>query len=211
MMDVAVPANMRQGLHQEEVARRGWAVDATAAQALLGQPDVVLDRPARDEPNASATACIPGALHAPYPSLGENIGAGRPAARAGAARPASGWCSSAPSANAPPWRCRRRRMRASARPGISKAAWAPGRRPAACWHRALSAPPLQCWAKARVRSARRHPLQAAPFRTPHSSPAPAASAEVRPRGRSGCGQRWPCLRLPIAALPTPPCLRVPLN
>ena len=25
MMDVAVPANMRQGLHQEEVARRGWA------------------------------------------------------------------------------------------------------------------------------------------------------------------------------------------
>lgn len=27
MMDVAVPANMRQGLHQEEVARRGWGTD----------------------------------------------------------------------------------------------------------------------------------------------------------------------------------------
>jgi sulfur dioxygenase len=32
MMDVAVPANMKVGLHQEEIARRGWAV--TAAQAL---------------------------------------------------------------------------------------------------------------------------------------------------------------------------------
>src|SRR6185436_2293451 len=28
MMDVAVPANMRIGLHQEEVARRGWSVSA---------------------------------------------------------------------------------------------------------------------------------------------------------------------------------------
>src|SRR5450631_3110625 len=28
MMDVAVPANMKVGLHQEEIARRGWAVTA---------------------------------------------------------------------------------------------------------------------------------------------------------------------------------------
>ena len=28
MMDVAVPANIHQGLHQEEVARRGWAFSA---------------------------------------------------------------------------------------------------------------------------------------------------------------------------------------
>src|SRR6187200_3074947 len=32
MMDVAIPANMKVGFHQEEVARRGWAV--SAAQAL---------------------------------------------------------------------------------------------------------------------------------------------------------------------------------
>src|SRR5882724_3879219 len=32
MMDVAVPANMKVGLHQEEIARRGWAT--TAQQAL---------------------------------------------------------------------------------------------------------------------------------------------------------------------------------
>ena len=28
MMDVAIPANMHQGLHQEDVARRGWAFSA---------------------------------------------------------------------------------------------------------------------------------------------------------------------------------------
>ena len=26
MMDVAVPANMRQGLAQDEIVRKGWAV-----------------------------------------------------------------------------------------------------------------------------------------------------------------------------------------
>ncbi len=75
MMDVAVPANMRQGLHQEEVARRGWAVDAAAAQALLGRPDVALID-LRERSERERHGCIPGALHAPYPNLRENIGAG---------------------------------------------------------------------------------------------------------------------------------------
>src|ERR1700723_1308907 len=35
MMDVAVPANVRQGLAQAEIARRGWAVTAKDAQSLL--------------------------------------------------------------------------------------------------------------------------------------------------------------------------------
>ena len=42
MMDVAVPANMRVGLAQEEIARRGWAVSAAEALALNGRPDVTL-------------------------------------------------------------------------------------------------------------------------------------------------------------------------
>src|SRR5262249_31680281 len=42
MMDVAVPANMKVGLHQEEVARRGWAVLASEALALVGKPEVAL-------------------------------------------------------------------------------------------------------------------------------------------------------------------------
>ncbi len=47
MMDVAVPANMRVGLAQDAIARRGWAVSACEAQALIGRPDVTLDRSAR--------------------------------------------------------------------------------------------------------------------------------------------------------------------
>src|SRR5512143_1309109 len=42
MMDVAVPANMRVGLHQDEIARRGWAVSAAEALALNGRRDVTL-------------------------------------------------------------------------------------------------------------------------------------------------------------------------
>src|SRR5215475_480980 len=42
MMDVAVPANMRQGLAQQEIARRGWAVTAEDAKVLIGRRDVTL-------------------------------------------------------------------------------------------------------------------------------------------------------------------------
>ncbi|MEI6161354.1 MAG: MBL fold metallo-hydrolase [Roseococcus sp.] len=75
MMDVAVPANLRQGLHQEEVARRGWAVTAEAAQGLIGRPDAVLID-LREKSERERHGCIPGALHAPYPDLSENIGPG---------------------------------------------------------------------------------------------------------------------------------------
>ncbi|HXT81881.1 MAG TPA: rhodanese-like domain-containing protein, partial [Acetobacteraceae bacterium] len=72
MMDVAVPANMRQGLHQEEVAQRGWAVVASDAIGLVGKSDVVLiDLRETGERKKSGT--IPGALHAPYTDLRENI------------------------------------------------------------------------------------------------------------------------------------------
>ena len=42
MMDVAVPTNMHQGLHQEDVARRGCAYSAREALDLVGEPNVVL-------------------------------------------------------------------------------------------------------------------------------------------------------------------------
>ena len=75
MMDVAVPANMRQGLHQEEVARRGWAVDATTATTLLGRADTIMID-LREGAERERHGCIPGALHAAYPHLAENIGPG---------------------------------------------------------------------------------------------------------------------------------------
>src|ERR1700752_320037 len=40
MMDVAIPANMKVGLAQDEIARRGWALNAAQAQALVGQGDI---------------------------------------------------------------------------------------------------------------------------------------------------------------------------
>lgn len=72
MMDVAVPANLRQGLHQEEVARRGWAVSAAEARALVGSPDAMLID-LRETAERERHGGIPGALHAPYPDLAPNI------------------------------------------------------------------------------------------------------------------------------------------
>jgi rhodanese-related sulfurtransferase len=75
MMDVAIPANMKVGLHQEEVARRGWAVSAAEALALVGTSNVaVIDL--REKSERERHGIIPGSLHAPYPSLQENIGSG---------------------------------------------------------------------------------------------------------------------------------------
>src|SRR6201994_4980721 len=42
MMDVAVPANMHQGLAQAEIARLGWAMTPEEAMAVLGRSDTVL-------------------------------------------------------------------------------------------------------------------------------------------------------------------------
>jgi sulfur dioxygenase len=75
MMDVAVPANMHVGLHQEEVARKGWAVSAAEAIALCGRREVaIVDL--RENSEREKHGVIPGSLHAPYPALPENIAAG---------------------------------------------------------------------------------------------------------------------------------------
>jgi sulfur dioxygenase len=75
MMDVAVPANMHVGLHQDEIARKGWTVSAAEAIALRGRPDVaIIDL--REKTEREKHGVIPGSLHAPYPSLPEEIGAG---------------------------------------------------------------------------------------------------------------------------------------
>jgi sulfur dioxygenase len=75
MMDVAVPANMQVGLHQDEVARKGWALSAAEAMALLGRPEVaVIDL--REKSERDKHGVIPGSLHAPYPDLPGNIGPG---------------------------------------------------------------------------------------------------------------------------------------
>jgi glyoxylase-like metal-dependent hydrolase (beta-lactamase superfamily II) len=75
LMDVAVPANMKVGLHQDEIARRGWAVTAEQALALAERTDVALvDLRERSERDRHGT--IPGALHVPYTALQESIARG---------------------------------------------------------------------------------------------------------------------------------------
>ena len=71
MMDVAVPANMRQGLHQEEVARRGWAYSTDEAKGLVGRWVALIDLREKAERDRAGT--IPGSVHAPYADLQDNI------------------------------------------------------------------------------------------------------------------------------------------
>jgi glyoxylase-like metal-dependent hydrolase (beta-lactamase superfamily II)/rhodanese-related sulfurtransferase len=75
MMDVAVPANMKVGLAQEEIARRGWALSAADALALVGNPAAALID-LRERSERERHGVIPGSLHVPYPSLQENISKG---------------------------------------------------------------------------------------------------------------------------------------
>jgi glyoxylase-like metal-dependent hydrolase (beta-lactamase superfamily II)/rhodanese-related sulfurtransferase len=75
MMDVAVPANIHQGLHQEEVARRGWALSAVEVKGLVGRPDVALID-LREGSEREREGSIPGSLHAPYAELQDNIDEG---------------------------------------------------------------------------------------------------------------------------------------
>jgi glyoxylase-like metal-dependent hydrolase (beta-lactamase superfamily II)/rhodanese-related sulfurtransferase len=71
-MDVAVPANLRQGLSQDEVEAKGWSLACDEAMALLGNPDIVLVD-LRDRGEREQHGEIPGSVHAPYPDLDANI------------------------------------------------------------------------------------------------------------------------------------------
>jgi sulfur dioxygenase len=75
MMDVAVPANMKVGLHQEEIEKRGWAVSA----ARLRQPEamrnaVLVDL--REQTERERHGVIRSSIHIPYAALQDSIGVG---------------------------------------------------------------------------------------------------------------------------------------
>ena len=72
MMDVAVPANLKVGLSQDDVERRGWSLDADNALATVGEPDQVLVD-LRDASERERHGVIPGSVHAPYPDLEANV------------------------------------------------------------------------------------------------------------------------------------------
>ncbi len=75
MMDVAVPANMRVGYHQDDVASKGWAMTAAEAIAIRSQPEIaIVDL--REKSERERHGIVPGSLHAPYVNLQDEIGAG---------------------------------------------------------------------------------------------------------------------------------------
>jgi rhodanese-related sulfurtransferase len=75
MMDVAVPSNMKVGLAQQEIARRGWALDARSAIAMTGRPDMAFVD-LRETSERMKHGSVPAALHAPYGDLQNNLRAG---------------------------------------------------------------------------------------------------------------------------------------
>ena len=72
MMDVAVPANMHVGLHQEDLAKQGRSLTALEAIASLGKPDILLVD-LRETGERTKHGTLAGALHAPYPTIDENL------------------------------------------------------------------------------------------------------------------------------------------
>ena len=75
MMDVAVPANQRQGLAQAAIAERGWAITADRARELVGcGKTLLIDLREAGERRRHGT--IPGSLHAPYADLTGNLAEG---------------------------------------------------------------------------------------------------------------------------------------
>jgi rhodanese-related sulfurtransferase len=75
LMDVAVPANLKVGLSQDEIEVRGWSLTCEAAIDLLGEQDLVLVD-LRDRSERERHGEIPGSVHAPYPDLEENVSSG---------------------------------------------------------------------------------------------------------------------------------------
>src|SRR3954469_15175038 len=75
MMDVAVPANMHVGLHQEELAKRGQALTARDATGRLGRPDILLVD-LRETSERNKHGMLAGALHAPYGGIEESLKSG---------------------------------------------------------------------------------------------------------------------------------------
>lgn len=74
MMDVAVPANSRQGLAQHEIAARGWAL--AASEAMAAEPGALLLIDLREPGERARHGEIAGSLHSPYPALADSLAAG---------------------------------------------------------------------------------------------------------------------------------------
>src|ERR1700751_4936670 len=72
MMDVAIPANMHVGLHQDVLEKEGRALSAREEIYSFHQPDILLVD-LRESNDRIKHGMLEGALHAPYPSIEESL------------------------------------------------------------------------------------------------------------------------------------------
>ena len=72
LMDVVIPANMHVGLHQDTLAKEGLAIGVRDAIDMLGRPDILLVD-LRENSERSRHGMLAGALHTPYPTIGESL------------------------------------------------------------------------------------------------------------------------------------------
>ncbi len=75
MMDVAVPANMKIGLSQEQAEERGWCVSAGQLVELMHDSDVLLVD-LRDGEERAQHGVLPGSLQIPYSQIETSMRAG---------------------------------------------------------------------------------------------------------------------------------------
>ncbi len=91
MMDVAVPANLKVGLAQDEVAKLGLALHANELAAILGRDDTaIVDL--REKRERERDGEIPGALHVPYTTLVDNLKPGGAPHKLGSAKQVVFFC-----------------------------------------------------------------------------------------------------------------------
>ena len=75
MMDVAVPANLKIGLKQDDLERMGLSLSCGQGIARIEDPSIILVD-LREDNEREKNGVIPGSVHAPYPDLDENVNSG---------------------------------------------------------------------------------------------------------------------------------------
>jgi sulfur dioxygenase len=91
MMDVAVPANVRVGLSQDEVAKRGWALKAPELASQLKRTDIALVD-LREDRERTKSGEIPGSLHVSYKGLADALKPGGVLRELGSTKPLVFYC-----------------------------------------------------------------------------------------------------------------------
>ena len=75
MMDVAVPANLKIGLKQDDPERMNLSLHCGQGIAQMDDPSIIFVD-LRDDTERTKNGVIPGSVHAPYPDLNENMNPG---------------------------------------------------------------------------------------------------------------------------------------